>query len=114
MTKGYQEAGCVMWPLQHTPKAYNRCGDNPPRNSVMPGCLQVRRLKKVQKLGGAMMVNARRQSQGLSPAPSFQHAGSIAGSPALPFNLDPTVEAEGVDDDLAEDEAFVMEEQAHM
>ena len=75
----------------------------------------MRKLRAAQKLSGTMMVHARRQSQGFSPAPSMSglEAGggftpgafSLGGTPG-PFSLDTGSGSE--DEDLA------VEEQAHM
>ena len=74
--------------------------------------LQVRRLKKVQKLSGTMMVNARRQSLGVSPGP----AAGLEGTPLRPPAPHQAVDAEaGAElDELAEDEEFAISEHAHM
>ena len=79
--------------------------------------LQVRKLKAAQKLSGSMMVHARRQSQGLSPAPStagldaggsFTPGGySLGGTPG-PFSIGPP------SGETSEDEDIAVEEQAHM
>ena len=65
-----------------------------------------------------MMVHARRQSQGLSPAPSgaglegggglTPGASSLGGTPGGPFSLDVRSGSTSEDEDLA------VEEQAHM
>ena len=80
--------------------------------------MQVRRLRKAQKLSGAMVVSARRQSLAASPAPAGMIQGGSSPMPLplaspAPFNcaLDSITDAE---DDLAFDEEFAASEQAHM
>ena len=88
---------------------------------------QVRRLKKVQKLSGALVVNARRNSLaspgGLGASAAASEAGSpMHGSTTAPSPLGPSrfasLDTEPLDngdlEDLAQDEEFALSEQAHM
>ncbi|KAK9792731.1 hypothetical protein WJX73_010908 [Symbiochloris irregularis] len=87
---------------------------------------EVRRLKKIQKMSGAMVVNARRNSMGpgMSPLLVTRTASSEAGSPmhatASPLapsrfaSLDNEGTFEHDLEGMVEDEEFALSEQAHM